>query len=86
MCPGCKHLHSVPPDRWNWNKSIETPTLSPSVRHYYTHPDKGDITTCHYFVQEGRIQFCGDCPHLLSGQTVDLPEITDKDKEYLGIS
>lgn len=32
---------------------------------------------CHSFVQDGRIQFLGDCTHALAGQTVDLPELVD---------
>ena len=29
---------------------------------------------CHSYVTDGRIQFLGDCTHVLSGQTVDLPD------------
>ncbi len=28
---------------------------------------------CHSFVTDGRIQFLGDCTHVLAGKTVDLP-------------
>ncbi len=28
---------------------------------------------CHTFVTDGRIQFLGDCTHVMAGQTVDLP-------------
>jgi hypothetical protein len=34
----------------------------------------GDRIVCHSFVTDGRIQFLGDCTHVLAGQTVDLPE------------
>ncbi|MEQ1685464.1 MAG: DUF6527 family protein [Burkholderiaceae bacterium] len=30
-------------------------------------------TVCHSFVTDGRIQFLGDCTHVLAGQTVELP-------------
>ncbi len=30
---------------------------------------------CHYFITDGKIMFCGDTTHSLSGQTVDLPEL-----------
>lgn len=33
----------------------------------------GRDTVCHSFVNDGRIQFLGDCTHALAGQTVDLP-------------
>ena len=76
-CPGCKHDHSVPAQRWHWNGSVDTPTLHPSVRHFYTRPEGGEVTTCHYHIKEGKIEFCGDCPHWLKGQTVDLPDIDE---------
>lgn len=40
------------------------------------HPEvpAGEHTVCHSFVTDGRIQFLGDSTHVLSGQTVDLPE------------
>ena len=34
---------------------------------------------CHSFVNDGQIQFLGDCTHALAGQTVPLPDITDED-------
>lgn len=78
MCPGCKHLHNVCPKRWNWNSSLESPTFSPSVRHFYHHPTTNqEVTVCHYFIKDGNIQFCGDCEHELKNQIVSLPELTD---------
>ncbi len=50
-CPGCEMPHSVEAARWNFNGDVERPTLSPSVRHYYKHPDGHEVTTCHYFVR-----------------------------------
>jgi hypothetical protein len=72
-CPGCKHNHHIPPEEWNWNGDTEKPTLSPSVLHYYE-LDGQRVTTCHYFIREGKIQYCGDCQHELAGKTVDLPD------------
>lgn len=37
---------------------------------------------CHSFVKEGRIQFLGDCTHGLAGQTVDLPDLPDRAKDF----
>jgi len=77
-CPGCKHRHAIPAERWHWNGSIDKPTLSPSVRHYTPQSEYGpEKTICHYFVREGNIEFCGDCEHELKGQTVELPDIID---------
>jgi hypothetical protein len=42
------------------------------------HPDDlypYECFLCHSFVTDGRIQFLGDCTHVLAGQTVELPDI-----------
>lgn len=76
MCPGCKHKHVVEAARWNWNGSLDKPTLSPSVRHFYVHPKrKEEVTTCHYYVRDGWIEFCSDCQHNLASQRVELAEL-----------
>ena len=72
-CPGCKHTHSVPAERWHWNGSLEKPTLSPSVRHFWPAGEHGpEKTLCHYHIENGIIKFCGDCEHELKGQSVPL--------------
>lgn len=82
-CPGCKDPHVIPtggPHAWNFNGSLESPTLSPSILVRFTASDPDDPaavaqeSVCHSFVTDGRIQFLGDCTHALAGQTVDLPE------------
>jgi hypothetical protein len=73
-CPGCKHDHTVPAKRWNFNNDIMKPTLNPSVRHFYTIEGK-EITTCHYFIRDGMIQYCSDCQHELAGMTVEMENI-----------
>lgn len=68
---------------WSFNGDLNRPTLSPSILvHSATRLlDHGPPMTtrqtprCHSFVRDGRIEFCGDSEHELSGQTVDLPEI-----------
>lgn len=35
----------------------------------------GSTFVCHSFVNDGRIQFLGDCTHRYANQTLDLPEI-----------
>ena len=77
MCPGCEmaHKYEVRSDgkqpSWKFNGDMEKPTFTPSLLN--TNPD----FRCHLFIKEGRIQFCGDCWHDLSGKTVDLPELPD---------
>ena len=85
-CPGCHANHVVmvgtgPGPRWGWNGDVEHPTFTPSVLVTYNGADAGrdrgdghmaPPAVCHSFVNEGRIQFLGDCTHALAGQTVDL--------------
>src|SRR5277367_3787566 len=77
-CGGCGESHSVPADRWNWNKDTESPTLSPSVRHFIPAIDgQPEITMCHYELKNGVIEYCSDCQHGFSNQKVPLQEIPD---------
>lgn len=76
-CPGCKCDHGVPvpPHRlaWDWNGSLESPTLSPSVLVTYGGNPPADMPdVCHCFVRDGRIEFCSDSGHALAGQTVEM--------------
>lgn len=77
-CPGCRDLHCVPSRHptggWTFNGSMDAPTFSPSVKHTWN-MRKEPSRICHYFIRDGRIEYCGDCFHPLSGQTVPLPDI-----------
>lgn len=58
---------------WTWNGSVDAPTVRPSVL-----TRGGDINgehVCHSWVNEGKVQFLGDCSHGLAGTTQDLLEI-----------
>lgn len=86
-CPGCEGVHVIWHKKgsrggpcWTYDGNAEAPTCSPSVRI----SDK-DGTKCHYFLNAGRIEFCGDCRHSLSGQTVDLPAWPYARGEYGGV-
>lgn len=68
-CPGCEDTHQMPVEaghscRWQWNGSLDRPTLQPSVH---------VIGRCHSWINDGKIQFLSDCTHKLAGQTVPLP-------------
>jgi hypothetical protein len=84
-CPGCKSTHIVPvappwetEHRWTYSGSVDAPTLNPSVKHNWGSPgsasaaDGAQQRICHYFITEGRIEFCGDSTHSLAGQTLPL--------------
>lgn len=74
-CPGCGHLHAYvvgggTGPRWTFNGNMEKPTFTPSLRNSDL---KG--TTCHLFLTDGVIHFCGDCPHPLAGKSVPMEDI-----------
>lgn len=80
-----------PPSGWEFNGDFERPTLSPSVKvtgvEPYTEAEldrvvAGESITkpdrvCHFFVRDGRIEYCGDSTHGLAGQTVEMTAIED---------
>lgn len=80
-CQGCNAAHFYPttlghPEHWTFDGNLESPTFTPSLLHYYTHPEtKQRITVCHINVTKGKIQFHADCPFDLKGQTLDLQDI-----------
>ncbi len=98
-CPGCDGPHGIRiegPDgpKWTFNGNYTRPTFHPSIRCFHTETTDDDdkplpapieITLCHYFIREGRIEFCGDCLHTLNGQTVDLPDWPYAPNTYGGI-
>ena len=88
-CPACNGRHNfwVNPTKnptgssWMWDGNVDRPTFSPSMHIFvkpWTDEETGKTipgkTICHYFVSEGRISYCSDSSHTLSGQTIDLPD------------
>ena len=75
-------MHAIP-SRWTWNGSADAPTFSPSVKQTWTEWDEKDgqktstEMCCHYFIRDGKIEFCGDCTHEMAGKTVPLPDVPD---------
>lgn len=74
MCPACKSGHGVPVDRWQWNNSVDTPTLTPSVKVTWTYGEPPTNHCCHFVMTDGKIAFCSDCTHKLAGVTVDMED------------
>jgi hypothetical protein len=80
-CPGCKMNHVIYTDpraqpnghHWRFNGNVEAPTFEPSVH---------IVGRCHYFIRDGRIDYCGDSSHALAGQTVDLPTLASVDEDW----
>ncbi len=92
VCPGCDEVHGIRVEgehAWEWNRSIESPTFTPSIlveqtlygldklsfRQYKgIYPCEATKAVCHSFVTDGQIKFLEDSYHQLAGQTVDLPD------------
>ena len=72
---------------WTFNGNLQRPDFKPSVRITYNGADAGQDrgdgfgrappACCHYFINDGNIQFCGDSTHALAGQTVPLPPLPE---------
>lgn len=87
-CPGCESGHEITVDnpnasgaKWTFNGDGQSPTFAPSINiklnpkdHKHYQPNVAS-SVCHYFINAGMIQFCGDSTHALAGKTVPLPEI-----------
>jgi hypothetical protein len=92
-CPGCRRCHtfttgSAVGPNWTFSGDLDRPTFSPSLLIFTTRPKGGDtanpederVTLCHLFVRGGKIEYCGDSPHELRGQTVDMVDIPEEDR------
>lgn len=79
-CPACKCAHHYEVPRWGFNGNVDSPSFTPSMLIFIPAYDYGQghsgprKTLCHYFITAGQIQYCGDCPHELKGQTIPLPD------------
>lgn len=80
-CPGCNSGHEINVDavnaqgaKWSFNGDAERPMFSPSINIRWgkyagqQHTEHGGI--CHYFIRNGKIEYCSDSTHHLSGNTV----------------
>lgn len=74
-CPACKSMAHVPVDRWQWNGSLDKPTLTPSVKETCGPFPDGKILCCHYFLTDGVMNYCGDCTHGHSNEKIPLPDL-----------
>lgn len=82
-CPGCGVNHCLPVGKvlppgfsrlWQWNGSLDEPTLTPSVLRTAQGRD-GSHQICHHFVTDGKLRFLPDCTHPLAGYTVPMAPI-----------
>lgn len=80
-CPGCGGPHFIRTVNggnnepvWTFNGDVTRPTFGPSILCYHTTEGGGRKAVCHYFLREGRLEYCGDSPHQYAGQTIELPD------------
>ena len=59
---------------WQWNGSLDRPTIEPSVRHAGVRPD---LHGWHYFLRDGVVQMLSDSPSGAPELCVALPPATD---------
>lgn len=92
-CPACGHMHGYAVEqpfrngaRWSFNGNGDCPSFTPSMNIGIGPFPDGHIDRCHYFVTDGRIQYCGDSTHAMAGQTVDLPDIPEQQLLRMGIA
>jgi hypothetical protein len=74
---GCGHPFEVKGpanDGWTWNGSMDAPTFSPSL----LCNQSNELTRCHLFVRDGKIEYQADCFHDLAGKTVDMVDWDDE--------
>ncbi|HET7486825.1 MAG TPA: DUF6527 family protein [Acidimicrobiales bacterium] len=80
-CPGCDGAHAVeiesPPVRWEWDRNLDSPTISPSILVNGSEPRHPGRPRCHSYVRAGRWEFLGDSEHPLAGQTVAMVALPD---------
>jgi hypothetical protein len=88
-CPGCGGGHEIAVGEknssgaeWQFNNNLASPSFSPSINirsGRYADPNYtgGGGRICHYFITDGKIIYCSDTTHALSGKTVDLPDIPE---------
>jgi hypothetical protein len=91
-CPACEHTHPLPENGWTFNGDPDRPTFTPSFKHggkrqkiengrwtgeWHRGADGQPLDgTCHYFITDGKIQFCPDSWHKRS-DIVAMPDIPE---------
>jgi len=73
-------MHAIPAkpinkDGWEFNENLQLPSFVPSIlvngNPNFINPE---VPRCHLFVTNGKIHYCGDCTHQLSGQVVEMKD------------
>lgn len=86
QCPACdqEHLYAVGTPfsnghQWTFNEDLFNPTFLPSMNITWgMHPDPP--RRCHFYVRNGRIEYCSDCTHEFAGKVIELPKYDNDDE------
>lgn len=75
-CPGCDHAHifytgNTTGPNWKFNGDVNNPTFTPSLMNDKDRPER----RCHLIMTDGKINYCNDCYHDLSGKTIEMGNI-----------
>lgn len=75
-CEGCGYEHAfalrTEGGHHGFNMDLDNPTVTPSLL------ENHEGRVCHSFINNGMIQYLGDCHHHLKGQTIELPDVDAK--------
>jgi hypothetical protein len=66
-CPACDSPHEFD-KTWTFNGDLVNPTVTPSLL-----VTGGINKRCHFFITDGKLQYCEDSHHPLAGETVEIP-------------
>lgn len=64
-CPGCGTIHSLG-DKYKVSWDNKKPTVTPGI--YLKIEDR----ICHSFITGGKIQYLGDCTHILKDRLIPM--------------
>lgn len=81
--PGMERSASIRPDPWTFNGDLDKPVFGPSLLLRSEQGPGFSPYVCHSFIgcngaEPGQIIFLGDSTHSLSGQVVELPDLTEE--------
>lgn len=85
----CNGKHHTNGHTWSFNMNMDAPTITPSLNISWGKeadpksgepeglpPNNGWSGRCHSVITDGKISFCNDSTHELSGQSnIDLPDV-----------
>lgn len=84
-CPACRELHNFSTLKrnssnalWEFNNDFMRPSFVPSmnIRADFALEDGGP-DVCHYFLQDGRLSYLGDCTHAFRNCVITLPPLPE---------